>query len=147
MTPRHVVLSITGAAQAAGQLPDEIHLVTTGLLTPLKEGFQLDYQESQPDGSEVQDIRLLMERRRVTMTRTGDYGATMVFEKGRRFESLYHTPYGDMEMAVFPTRVSVSLGEEQGNVHLQYQLDFQGQFASVNDLTVQYRQSASRRPS
>lgn len=139
---KRVLLAITGEAQVAGQTPDQIKLVTTGMLTPVAGGYQLDYQESQPDGSDVQDIRLTIESQRVTMTRSGDYGSTMVFEKGKHFQSLYHTPYGDMELAVYPTRVSVHTGEGEGHVHLKYQLEFQGQYASMNELTLRYRQGA-----
>lgn len=136
-----VLVSIIGQAQALGQTPDEIRLMTTGTLTRTLGGFCLDYQESQPDGSDVQDIHLEMTPHRVTMTRTGDYASTLVFQKGCRFEGVYHTPYGEMDLAVFPTRVKVDLGEEHGSVRLQYQLDFQGSIATMNDLTVLYRQS------
>ena len=139
---KRVLLAITGEAQVAGQTPDQIKLVTTGLLTPVAGGYQLDYQESQPDGSDVQDIRLTIESQRVTMTRTGDYGSTMVFEKGKHFQSFYHTPYGEMELAVYPTKVSVQAGDGEGHVHLKYQLEFQGQYASMNELTLRYRQGA-----
>ncbi|MBQ8537611.1 MAG: DUF1934 domain-containing protein [Clostridia bacterium] len=136
-----VLVSITGQAQALGQTADEIRLMTTGTLTPTLTGYQLDYQESQPDGTSVQDIRLEMTPTRVTMTRTGEYGSTMVFEKGRQFEGVYHTPFGEMDLAVFPTKVRVEMGEEAGKIHLQYQLNFQGSIATMNDLTVQYRKS------
>lgn len=136
-----VLISIRGQAQALGQSPDEIRLMTTGTLTPTLQGFNLDYQESQPDGTDVQDIHLEMTPTRVTMNRTGQFASTMVFEKGRRFEGVYHTPYGEMDLAVFPTKVRVELGEETGKIHLQYQLDFHGTIATMNDLTVQYRKS------
>ena len=47
-----------------------------------------------------------------------------------------------MELAVYPTKVSVQAGEGEGHVHLKYQLEFQGQYASMNELTLRYRQGA-----
>ena len=41
------------------------------------------------------------------MNRKGSIEADMVFEKGKRFESRYRTPYGAMEMAVFCTKANV----------------------------------------
>jgi len=68
----------------------------------------------------------------------------MVFVKDRRFEGVYRTPYGDMDMALFATRVDVNLGEDKGSVYLEYQLDFAGGFASMHTMQLEY--VASDRP-
>lgn len=131
-----VLLSVTGEAQ--GQEDAGVHLVTTGILTPLAKGYKLEYQETQPEDGAVQDISLLMDQTRVMMTRKGAFSTSMVFEKGRRFEGMYHTPYGNMDMAIYATRVSCKLTPSQGDIHLQYQLDLQGQFAAMQDLRLHY---------
>lgn len=139
-----VLLSVTGEAQ--GQQDGGVHLVTTGTLTPLAKGYKLEYQETQPEDGEVQNISLLMEKGRVMMTRKGLFATSMVFEKGRRFEGIYHTPYGDMDMAIYSTKVSCHLDHDQGDVHLQYQLDLQGQFAAMQDLRLHYVENTGGEP-
>lgn len=138
-----VLLTLSSRSQSApGEEDAPIQLITTGQLTLSGGTYTLRYQESQPEdeGGQVatQNITLQMQPGRVVMTRDGDFGTSMVFVKGRRFEGAYHTPYGDLAMAVYATRVSCRLGTERGSVHLQYQLDMQGSFAAMHDLTLEY---------
>ena len=63
---------------------------------------------------------------------------TNILVKDRRFEGAYHTPYGDLELALFATQVNVQAGPESGSVHLEYQLDMQGSYAAVQVIDVTY---------
>lgn len=68
------------------------------------------------------------------MRRSGEYATDMVFRTGCRYEGTYRTPYGDMELAVYCTRLRYDLGEDGGEVQLSYQLDLNGSFAAMHDL-------------
>ena len=102
----------------------------------------LEYTESQQDEEtgEITTalITLVLEKNRVTMTRKGEFSNTMVFVPEQRFEGVYSTPYGDMDMAVFSRGVRCDIGEKKGSVHLKYQLDIQGSYASSNELHLEY---------
>ena len=117
---------------------------------PVENGvYTLLYPETQEseDGAAVtQDIKLTMTPSRVTMTREGAFSTTMIFVRGQRFEGAYHTPYGDLEMAVFATKVDCRLAPHAGSVNLQYTLDMQGAFAAMNTLELTYAVNA-RKPS
>ena len=127
-----------------GQAPDyPIQFMTQGTLSMGEAGSAvLKYQETQQDEEtgEVTTalITLSLEKNRVTMTRQGDYSNTMVFVPDRRFEGVYQTPFGKMDMAVFSRGVHCEIGEEKGSVHLKYQLDIQGAYASTNELHLEY---------
>jgi len=75
----------------------------------------------------------------VTMQRSGDFSNTMVFSSGKRFEGTYHTPYGEMDMAVFTKEAACRIGNLEGSLHLKYQLQIQGNYASSNELHLEYR--------
>ncbi len=142
-TATPVLLTLSGRSQTApGEEEQPIQLITTGQLTVSGGTYTLCYQESQPEDENgrisTQDITLQMQPGRVIMTRAGEFGTSMVFIKGQRFEGAYHTPYGDLDMAVYATRVSCRLSPEKGSVHLQYQLDMQGAFAAMHDLKLDY---------
>lgn len=145
-----VVLTLVGRSQTAPDDPgDPIQLMTTGQLTVTGSMYILQYKETQPDdqsGEAAQDVVLQMEADRVVMTRLGDFGTSMAFVKGKRFQGVYHTPYGDLEMAVYATKVNCSLSPERGRVHLYYQLDMQGAFAAMNELKLEYVASENRKP-
>ncbi len=138
-----VLLTLSSVSRGEdGQHEEPVRLITTGQLRPTATGYLLRYKENLPDedgGAVIEsDILLALQPGRITMTRRGEFGTSMVFVKDRRFEGAYHTPYGDMSMAVFATQVSTSLSEQRGSVHLEYQVDFQGSYASMNTLDLTY---------
>ena len=131
------------------QTPDfPVQFMTKGTLSMCGgEKAILKYTESQQDEvtGEISTavISLSLEKNRVTMTRTGDYSNTMVFVPEQRFEGIYRTPFGTMDMAVFSRGVHCSIGESKGSVHLKYQLDIQGAYASTNELHLEYSAEGS----
>lgn len=142
-----VVLTLLGRSQTAPDDPgDPIRLMTTGQLSITGDMYILQYKETQPDDSTAQDVVLQMQPGRVVMTRLGDFGTSMAFAKGQRFQGVYHTPYGDLEMAIYATKVNCSLSPEKGKVHLLYQLDMQGSFAAMNELKLEYVASEAKKP-
>lgn len=127
------------------QMPDyPIQFMTVGKLFYRKPGEALlQYVESQQDDETgeitASDISLTVRDGQVTMERKGDYSNTMVFSRGQRFEGVYHTPYGEMDMAVFTREAACKIGSENGSLHLKYQLHIQGSYASTNELHLEYR--------
>ena len=127
------------------QMPDyPIQFMTVGNLSYSgPDDARLQYVESQQDeetGEIIKaDVCLSLRDGRITMERKGDFSNTMVFAKGQRFESVYHTPYGEMDMAVFTKEAACRFGQAEGNIHLKYQLNIQGNYASTNELHLEYR--------
>jgi len=125
-----------------------IQFMTRGMLhLGEKDNAILEYTESDQDDETGEittaQITLAMEKNRVTMTRRGDYSNTMVFVPEQRFEGVYKTPFGEMDMAVYARGVTCDIGEEKGSVHLKYQLDIQGAYTSTNELHLEYAESRS----
>ena len=150
LTP--VIVSLSSYARGErGEKEQPIRLMCHGRLRPTSEGCMVRYQEVQqeePNGpSMVQDVILNVQCGsvpRVTMTRMGDYGTTMVFVKDRRFEGAYHTPYGDRSLALYAMQVQCRVAEDCGSVHLEYQLDMQGNYAAVQTIDVTYTTEGAR---
>lgn len=123
---------------------EAIRLMCRGQMRPTADGCMLRYQEIQQDddGATVtQDVILNIQQTpepRVTMTRLGDFGTTMVFVKDRRFEGAYRTPYGDLGLALYAMQVQVKLAEDCGSIHLEYQLDVQGGYPTVQGIDVSF---------
>ena len=138
-----VLVTLVSGSHSGDSEPEElIRLRCQGELKETSTGYLLRYQEVQTDeetGKTVsQDVILSLQPDRVTMNRLGAFGTTMVFVKDRRFEGAYHTPYGDLGLALFATQVSCRLGPDSGSVHLEYQLDMQGNYAAVHTIDVTY---------
>ena len=150
LTPVIVTLS-SYARGERGEKEQPIRLICHGRFRPTSEGCMVRYQEVQqeePSGpSMIQDVILNVQCvsvPRVTMTRMGDYGTTMVFVKDRRFEGAYHTPYGDLALALYAMQVQCRVAEDCGSVHLEYQLDMQGSYSAVQCIDVSWCAESSQ---
>ena len=143
MKPIPVLVTLSSYAKGEhGEKEQPIKLMCHGKLKLTADGCMLKYQEIQQDdtgATNAQDVILNIQPKdgpRVTMTRLGDYGTTMVFVKDRRFEGAYHTPYGDLALALYAMQVQCKVAEDHGSVHLEYQLDMQGNYAAVQTIDV-----------
>ena len=126
------------------QMPEyPIQFMTRGVLTvQTHDTWTLTYQEVLPEEGEGEglsaEVTLTVTPRHVTMNRSGEVNNTMVFAKGKRFEGFYTTPYGAMDMAVNAREVTSRREDGRGSVHLKYDLEFQGNYASSNELHLEF---------
>lgn len=146
MRGKKVLLSVTGIVQDVGmeESSDEMRLVTTGELSGNEEedSWRLRYTETQPDSTETDKVTFTMQKGVVTMQREGQLSTSMIFSQGNRYEGSYNTPYGALEMGVFPTQVKYSVSDlAKGEVVLKYQLDIQGQYASMREMRIRFAPS------
>lgn len=95
----NVIISIKGKQLYAESGPDEMELVTSGVLKrDSRGGFLVSYQESELTGLEGTTTKLHVHGGRVTLLREGGVNSQMVFEEGRRHLSMYETPYGELHI-------------------------------------------------
>ena len=91
----NVIISIKGTQVSAEGGPDEMELVTAGVLNQEGEGrYTISYEESELTGLEGTTTVVRVDGPRVTLLREGSINSQMVFEEGRRHLSMYNTPYG-----------------------------------------------------
>ena len=143
-----VLLSITGVSKTNGIPDDAIKMFTTGYLSGEGDSWKLRYSETSPDDiKDKNHVTLMMSNGMITMTNSQNKGADMVFVRGSRYQGVYRTPYGDLDLAVFPSVVDYRIGRDSGEINLSYQLDFDGQYASDHELHILYADKSSGRMS
>jgi uncharacterized beta-barrel protein YwiB (DUF1934 family) len=137
-----VKLTVTGVAFNRNDEDEAMRLVTFGTLSGDPSLWKLRYTERQADSNEKHDITMTMGEGVVTVARKGAFGSDLVFQQGHRYEGSYRTPYGDLAMGIFPTRVDYQINKEgKGEVSLRYQLDIQGRYTSVHKLDIAFETS------
>ena len=130
-----VLISIRSNAHRDEVNEDEtMTMLTTGELELAANEAILRYEESIDEGAPPQKVVVTVNEEAVSMTREGAYSTQMVFRMGCRYEGVYSTPYGDMELAVYCTRLAYDLGDDGGTLELSYQLDLNGRFAAMHDM-------------
>ena len=143
-----VLLSITGVSKTNGIPDDAIKMFTTGYLSGEGDSWKLRYSETSPDDiKDKNHVTLEMSNGMITMTNSQNKGANMVFVRGSRYQGVYRTPYGDLDLAVFPSVVNYRIGQDSGEINLSYQLDFDGQYASDHELHILYADKSNGRTS
>lgn len=148
MKQKSVLINLLAIAKYEHAPDYPVQFMTKGTLhLGDRDDAVLEYTESQQDEETGEittaQITLALEKNRVTMTRQGDYSNTMVFIPEQRFEGVYQTPFGNMDMAVYARGVRCDIGEQKGSIHLKYQLDIQGAYASTNELHLEYAENRS----
>jgi len=133
-----ILISLDAQSNTEGQPEDTMRLITTGELFEKQDETVIRYEESIDENEPPQKIEVVVRDNVITMSRKGVYDANMVFQKGQRYESQYHTPYGDLDMALYCTRATFSIDKEGGEISLQYQLDLGGQFAAVHEMHLHF---------
>lgn len=133
-----VLLSLGASTTVEGEQSDTMQLLTAGELFHLEDGYRLCYEESLENAAPATRVEIVMQGGVVTMLRSGEYAADMVFHKGQRYEGVYHTPYGTMDLGIYCTKAIYHVDEGGGSLTLQYQLDLNGQYASMHDLQLRF---------
>lgn len=147
MRNKPVRLRVTGLAINRNDEDEAINMTTFGTLSGDEKQWQLKYTERQAHDGEEHNITMTMGEDTVTVKRQGNFASDLVFRKGRRFEGSYRTPYGDLDMGIYPTKVNYAISPEgDGAVSLRYQLDIGGRYTSVHQLDVAFetRKKAKR---
>ena len=136
-----ILINLSALASYNGVPGDPAQLVTTGRLIPARDGALLTYpevlQDETGDTSEA-EVELVLRRDQITMNRVGDFSSTMHFRRNKRFETKYHTPYGDMNMSLMTREARWTGKPEAGSVHLCYDVSMQGSYATTNEIHLEY---------
>ncbi len=112
----------------AGELPEPTELWAEGRLITTPKRVELVYEESEMSGMEGSVTTVGFDRdapELVTMMRTGMVRSALVFESGKRHNSLYHTPFSDFELCTHTLYIENKLLTE-GTIDLEYILSFHG---------------------
>ena len=134
-----VVLSVRGRQSYMGQEPEEIELMTEGVLEEVEGGWKLTYAESDLTGLAGVQTTFTVEGDAVTLTRTGKLNSQMFFREGESQDSLYQMEFGTLMLTVCATRVEANITEQGGTIDLVYNISVEQSAAGVIDYHLDIR--------
>ena len=104
--------------------------MTEGKLYQRGDNIYLTYDESEFSGMEGCRTRLTLSDNIVRMTRHGSavgIDTEIRFEKGKRYNGFYDTPYGTVEMEVLTNELKNTVSAEKGGeVEIDYSISLKG---------------------
>jgi uncharacterized beta-barrel protein YwiB (DUF1934 family) len=141
MDTRDITLKITGKQFDGDELQENMEFVTDGKLYNKNDATYLIYDESELSGVPGCKTSLKFKDDMVHMRRLGDKerkGMSMEFEQGKRYKSLYETPYGSIDMEILTNKVDNQLKPDgTGKVFIDYIVSLGGQQEGRNALTIE----------
>ncbi len=121
-----------------------MEFITEGKLYERGGARYLIYDESEFSGFPGCKTTLKLTGNSIRMRRIGSsagVGTELVFEKGKRFSSRYHTPYGNMELELLTNDIVNNLSEDgTGNIDIDYQVNLGGIAEGHNKLKIEVTQ-------
>ena len=139
MTEKNVLISIFGKQTSQDEEPQVVELTTDGVLRQNPDSISFSYQESEITGMEGVHTEFEVMQDKVLLKRTGKVNNTMVFERGRKNESLYDMGFGALLVGVNARTVETNLTMEGGSVDLNYLIEVEHEPISVNSYHITVR--------
>ena len=120
---------------------DAVELVTEGRFYKKGDSLYLIYDESEFSGMEGCTTSLKVTGDKIRMKRYGDNliaDMAIEFEKGKRFNGYYETPFGTIEMEVLTNEINNQLKEEGiGMLDIDYFVSLKGLAESRSKLSIE----------
>lgn len=120
-----VILSLRSVQRYEDQEPEELELVTEGLMEFRDGGWDISYVETELTGLEGVTTTFRVEKDQLTLRRTGQLQSEMVFRLGCSHDSLYQMPFGALMMTVQTTALFYDIVPDGGSIDLCYQVSIE----------------------
>jgi uncharacterized beta-barrel protein YwiB (DUF1934 family) len=136
---KKILLTIKGSHRSVDGENKTVELITEGRLYEKDGAYHIEYEESEISGKEGTRTLFSVQDDAVFMERSGTVSSQIMFERGKKYVNSFMTPFGAIQMEIYPTKVKHELKEEEGRLNLKYQLDIDGVSTGTNELTLYYR--------
>lgn len=128
---KDIMLKIIGKQMAMENEEDIMEFMTEGKFFEKNGALYLTYKESELSGLEGCTTSLKIKDGMIRMRRFGEQlpmDTVIEFEKGRRFEGYYDTPFGAVELEVLTNDIVNNLVYEQGKgtLNIDYDISLRG---------------------
>ncbi len=140
MKPKKALIKVTGK-QNYGSDDDKIELTTVGTLEETDNEYILSYNEELEPHTAPIKTRLSVQKdeKRVELMRSGVYGSLLIIERSRRNLCTYATEFGDLLMGIYGKNIENEIGEKNGKISFDYDVDINGALTSQNEVTVEFK--------
>lgn len=130
-----VVLNIRGS-QTLGDRQEKIEMTTQGTLERQENGVILTYEDAESDAFDC-ETAICVDGDVVSMKKKGGFETHFIFETSKTYSTIYTTPFGEMNITIFPTLVDSNIEDDKGRIDLEYVLSI-GDAQMVNRLNLHY---------
>lgn len=130
------LITVIGVQEIDGE-KDKVEVITTGDIKEENGKKYISYTEYDNENPNIKVNTVVeFDENCVCIIRTGDITSRLILEKDKRHSCQYSTVAGDMMIGVFTDCITDSLSTNGGELFVSYQLDFNCDFVSNNELHI-----------
>ncbi len=135
-----VVMHIQSHIVLAGAEDQNMDLMTEGKYYEKSGAHYFLYEETEVSGMAGDKTTIKLSNGKVVIHRYGQNNSELTFEMGKRYDSLYRTPYGNFDMEILASEVHYEVDETgAGHIHLVYALSVKGMGESKTTMDIRVR--------
>ena len=131
---KDIMIRLTGRHLGTDEADtDQIEFITEGKVYKKGDATYITYVEGEMSGMEkVRTILRIGRDGDILMKRFGQQrlmmDTVMEFQKGKRFNSLYHTPFGPLKMEILTNKIvnNIQPDDGTGSLYIDYDLSLTG---------------------
>ncbi len=131
-----ILLHIVGY-QEIGDDIEGIEFTTAGKLEEREGELSIFYEDTQLIEGYSTMTNIIVKKDSIMLIKTGAVETQFVFELQKTFAATYATPFGRLELVIYPTLMDSKADGNGGKIELEYVANFSGSQA-VNRLDVSY---------
>jgi uncharacterized beta-barrel protein YwiB (DUF1934 family) len=133
---QEVTIRISGSQTAQGDT-HRSEMTTRGRLERLEDGYVLCYEEGGLAGHPGPFV-IRVDGDVISLLHRDPQHANLTFFRDRPGVNAVQTPYGMLEVEVYPKRVDSRLDDRGGQLELDYELSCNGNFLSSHNMQVRF---------
>ena len=136
---KNIMLKIIGKQLSKNGSKEVVELITEGKYYSKGDATYLIYRETELSGVQGCTTTLKITDDSINMKRFGAASSEIKFEKGKRFNTHYNTPYGNIEMEVLTKKIENGINKKDatGFLNIEYDISLQGLIEGKNNLNIE----------
>ncbi len=132
-------LKITTSQIRDDDSEDTIILNVDGFLEKTNSAYKIEYISFIDEITEIKNT-IYIKNDAVFIYNKGAFGTNLILRENKTHECIYHTPYGNLNMKIFPTTVTYYIDLiNGGNIILSYQLNINNKLVGVNHIKIDFK--------
>ncbi len=129
---------ITGIQDYEGQTSgdDKLELTAEAEFYKKDGKYLIEYDEELISDCALSHTKVEVGDNFVSMQRTGDVRTEMLFMMERQTSSVYDTPYGNLQINIYTSKIENKLTDDGGTVYFEYIINADGRKLSRNSFDI-----------
>lgn len=127
---KEVIISICGLQDGPDNNDEPIEMITTGEYFYKNGKHYLLYEEVMEGETHVTKNRIKVGPDYMELTKRGLVSVHMIFEKDKKNQTYYYTPYGSLMIGIDAKKVEIKESENQMDIDVDYALELNQEHAA-----------------